>query len=226
MSSAVRRQRSFVLAVLAAAAIAGCSHTMEVDATLGQSPVVEVLPLTMGVHYPPELRRHHSSTSYGIHTFDYYLGSPSIALFDQVFSGMFARVISMTEDPIRFDDDVGVAAIIVMRLERFQPYDFSFGAHSTIIHTPVKITYRAILYSPQGNQIDSWTVDGSGVYETESGPGQVPGPEALTAIAMRRAAGKFIAGFHQQPEVAKWLTELLAPTSPRTSGASGVEHVR
>ena len=32
--------------------------------------------------------------------------------------------------------------------------------------------------------------------------------DALTAVAMRKAAAKLIAGFRQQPEIARWLADL------------------
>jgi hypothetical protein len=218
---AIRSARAVGLAAVVAMAVAGCSHNLEVDATLDKPPAVEPLPVAMGVYYPPELRIYHRSIAFlGIHTFDTDLGPPSIALFDQIFSSMFARIVPVAEHPSSLDDDVSVAAIIVMRIERFQPYSFSFGAHSTIIRTPAEITYRATLYLPHGQQFATWTVEGSGVFEEEFDEDVFliePVVQELTAVAMREATAKFVAGFRQQPEVARWLAGLnlaAAPSAP------------
>jgi hypothetical protein len=124
---------------------------------------------------------------------------------------MFARIVPVAEHPSSLNDDASVAAIIVMRIERFQPHSLSSGGHSTYIHAPVEITYRASLYSPQGHQFATWTVDGSGAFEEEFDEEfywTETIVQELTAVAMREAAAKFVAGFRQEPEVAKWLADL------------------
>jgi len=201
--------------VLAVTVLAGCSSTAMPDARLETSPAVEPLPMALGVYYPPELRDFHFSHNFGDGgiIIDYILGPPSITLFDQVLSAMFARTVSSAEDPARSSGNADVAATIALRIERFQP-SYRAGGVSPLEFIDIEIVYRATLFSSPGHRVADWTIGGFGsgrplAFSWSDDTG------AVAAIAMRNAAASFIAGFRQQPEVAKWLAGLgLAPASP------------
>ena len=213
------RLATFVLAgVMIVISLAGCNYTPPIDAKLETSPAVEPLPITLGVYYPPELRDFHRSHNMGGSTgitIEYFLGPPSISLFDQVLAGMFTRTVPVTVDPARLSGNPDVAAVIVLRIDRFQPY-YSAGNVSPIEFIHEAIVYRATLFSPEGHPFADWTVRGLASDNFSASPSGTPAGDVV-AMAMREAAAKFVAGFRQQPEVAKWLADLglaPAPSSP------------
>src|SRR5262245_51062437 len=120
----MRGVRAATFVALVATAVAGCSQKLEIDAKLDKPPTVEPLPIAMGVHYPPELRSYHQGNDRGFFTIDHDLGPPSIALFDQVLSSMFTRLIPVVEHPTALGETLDVAAIIVMGIERFQSFEY------------------------------------------------------------------------------------------------------
>ena len=199
--------------------LAGCSYTAEIDARLDKPPAVEPLPMTMGIYYPAELRDYHLTHYFQMsgEPSEYELGPPTMALFDQVFASMFAGAVPMTEDPSRRNAASAEVGAIALRIERFRPYELIWRAGSTFVHIPVEITYRATLYSSEGNKIASWTVDGTGSTWSADTSWPSEGIGVSTAVAMREAAAKFVAGFRQQPGVAKWLAGLGLAHAPPPS---------
>jgi hypothetical protein len=151
---------------------------------------------------------------------EYHLGPPSITLFDQIYSGMFARTVPVVDDPARSLEPSDAAAIVVLQIESFKPHyvigeDIAGGRG--IQSVVAEIVYRNTLLTPQGQHIADWTTSGSGTgqptassFVTVFSFSEETGNAA--AIALREAAAKFVAGFRQQPEVARWLADLnLAP---------------
>jgi hypothetical protein len=147
---------------------------------------------------------------------EYHLGPPSIALFDQIYSGMFARTVPVVDDPARSREPSDAAAIVVLQIESFKPH-YAIGediAGGPMIQSvEAEIVYRTTLLTPQGQQIADWTTGGSGsgqptvfTFSDEAGN--------AAATAMREAAAKFVAGFRQQPEVARWLADLNLASAP------------
>ncbi len=152
-------------------------------------------------------------------TYIFPLGPPSIAMFDRVFTGMFVKTVAVEHCPPATDQGLDVDAVIDTQIERFWWYmtPLRAGMSVTSIRNEVEITYRFLLYSPEGETIDSWTVVGSGLYIPEYIPGVSKliniGPEptwlsAAVKLGMRDAAADFVTEFRHQPKIREWLQGL------------------
>ncbi len=149
--------------------------------------------------------------------FVFPLGPPSVAMFDRVFTGMFVKTVPVEHCPPATDQGLDVDAVIETQIERFWWY--WTPATPGIVRNPsrrfeVEITYRFLLYSPEGETIDSWTVVGSGLSIQEYIPGTskvivfLPEPKHLSAavkLAMRDAAADFITEFRDQLKIREWI---------------------
>ncbi len=207
--------------LVAALAMAGCTFAVPIEATRLPAPLVEPLPLTVGVYYDAEFRAYeHRQKIRGEvaeHTWTFSLGPPSVAYFDQVFASIFERAVPVQNRPSLPARRPEVAAIIEPSIETFHvrspphpgisAFPVPFGTYSATIG------YRITLYSVQGDVIASWTVGGSGAIQhtfvSEGLAGIVKGiySEVINA-AMREAAGKFILAFRDQPEIRRWLKSI------------------
>jgi hypothetical protein len=137
-------------------------------------------------------------------------------MFDQIYSGMFARTVSVVDDPARSPGPLDAAAIVVLQIDSFRPHyvmGHDIAGGPMIQSVEAEIVYRTTLLTPQGQQIADWTTSGSGTgqptifsFSDEAGN--------AAAIAMREAAAKFVAGFRQQPEVVRWLADLKLASAP------------
>ena len=152
-------------------------------------------------------------------TYIFPLGPPSIAMFDRVFTGMFVKTVAVEHCPPATDQGLDVDAVIDTQIERFWWYmtPLRAGMSVTSIRNEVEITYRFLLYSPEGETIDSWTVVGSGLYIPEFIPGISKliniGPEptwlsAAVKLGMRDAAANFVTEFRHRPKIREWLQGL------------------
>lgn len=84
---------------LAAGLVAACTTTAPVKGEF-PAPLVSRLPLTVGVNYSEGLRNYvYTQEAPGERSWVVLLGDANIALFDQVFSSMFAEVVPVQPDP-------------------------------------------------------------------------------------------------------------------------------
>lgn len=199
--------------LVTACLVAGCAHTIPIDATLPR-PLVEPLPVAVGVYYGPELRAYeHVHTLVGF-KFKFFVGPQSVALFDQIFAHMFEKAVPVQDRPPLPAGEPELVAVIEPQIENFS---IDPGRH---IWEYVTLTYRMTLYSPQGDQLASWTVEGAGQSEYRFGWGIGLASEA-THAAMREAAVNLITGFRDQPGVRRWLQTMKIPPnswSPKRLG--------
>lgn len=91
----VARARASATA-LATACVAGCAATAPVDATF-PTPLVDPLPLKIGVVYGPDLASFtHTEAIPDERQWTVELGEANVALFNRVFSSMFAQVVRVS----------------------------------------------------------------------------------------------------------------------------------
>ena len=180
--------------------LAGCTYHIshEIEPVLQRRPLVESLPLTVGIYFSPEFRTYHGTQCGALFCNEYDLGARSVALFEILAEGLFDKVAVVEVLP-PFDSSPKVCGILAPSIT-----DFDFGYQ--------QITYRVTLYSPAGTELGAWEVEG-----TASGDEWLPGKRAR--LAMRDAAAKFVKGFRKEPTVIRWLEEagvkVSGPTEPQ-----------
>ncbi len=213
--------KRFALLILYILLLSSSACAITIKPALEGPPVVEPLELTMGKCFSPAISNYeYRDADEDKMLYVFPLGSPSVAMFGHVFTGMFVKTVPVEHCPPATDQGLDVDAVIDTQIERFWWYwtPATPGIDPTGPGTPrdfsVEITYRFILYSPEGETIDSWTVVGSGLYIWEYIPGTsklivfLPESKWLSAavkLAMRDAAADFITEFRDQPKIREWI---------------------
>ena len=182
--------------------LAGCSSTVSIQPNT-PSPVVEPVPVSVGVYYADALRNHTCTGGKGYIAFEWTvgMGPPSIAMFDRLFAAMFREAETVDTSP-GATPAPGLRDVIEVRLTEFNGCD----ARWPIIGiTTVRVAYEAILWSAQGRELTRWQGRG------QAGPrdpldGYRPSGEAaylaaLTSLAMRKAATDFVLNFEGNSKV-------------------------
>ena len=136
------------LAAMAAAVFMTACGTSETDyqidpgAVLGAKPLIEPLPLTVGVYYGPEFRNFETVQTRRDHnSIDRYhlrLGRPSMALFNLAFGALFAKTVALSTAPPWGDGEPGLQAAIAPRIESasFSSVSYAFtltGANGGVV---------------------------------------------------------------------------------------------
>jgi hypothetical protein len=186
-------------AILAAALLlAACAPTKFETSTDIPQPLIEKIPIVIGVHLPLEFTEkvYEEKRPAGGGEYSIGLGKAQSAGFMRVLNAMFARVVPVASPGAAAATDAEIRGVLEPVLE-----DFAFvtpGDSGTQMYA-ASLRYTIRLYSPQGELADSWTFTGYGSQPASSFPGK--GDAALAAAtrnAMRDAGAKLAAEFHEQ----------------------------
>ena len=206
-----RRGRPMLARLCAAAALVGAlpgcgSIHIPVSATrLAYPPLVERLPVKVGVFYGPDFQQYEyisepksaNQVIYRVFTLE-HLGPASLEIFTQVFAAMFDQAVpisSLAETP------PGLDGILEVQFEgvSLEYYTGTIG---------FAVTYRVLLRAPgNGAACATWSLTGNShavvvhVFQLEH-----KGRRAA-AGAVRSAAAEFSLHFTEQAGVRQWLAK-------------------
>jgi hypothetical protein len=194
------------------------AELVPINANLPTRPLIETLPITIGVYYSPEFNAHEIIEEVEGDRYKFNLGTNSVALFDQVFASMFERVIPVENRPPLRTDGPKVDAVIEPRIG-YVSIGVAPPSQRADYNCWVRIAYYITLYSPDGGLLALFRVDAVG----ESRPGYSTGVKSFGEamhFAMRDAAAQVMANFCDEQGVREWLQALgvaLSVTSPKWS---------
>jgi len=177
--------------------LAACTPTRFETATDVPQPLIEKIPVVVGVHLPLEFREKvYEEKREGGAQYSIGLGKAQSAGFMRILEAMFLRVVPVPSpaDAARIDPEIrGVLEPVL------EDYAFVTPADSGTQSYAASLRYTIRLYSPQGELADSWTFTGYGSQAGSAFPGKGDAAlQAATRLAMRDAAAKLAAEFHEQ----------------------------
>jgi hypothetical protein len=192
---APRLQRA--LLALVALGLAACAPTRFEAASDVPAPLIERIPVVVGVYLPLAFRAQVHEEKQGDDVrLSISLGKAQSAGFMRVLNAMFERVVPLDSAAAGAATDPAIRGVLVPSLEDVAvvtPTDSGVSMYA------VSLRYRIALHDPQGHLSESWTFTGYGSQPASAFPGG--GEEALqaaTRLAMRDAAAKLAAEFHEQ----------------------------
>ena len=175
------RSSSFLASFVSILIVFGsaCTLTQHIglEPKLDSLPAVEKQPVTLGVYYSEEFRKYVHQQAFGSDWHVVNLGEASAKLFDRLVPSACEKTVSIPRLPAgeRFE---GVAAILEPRIEAFQVHYLWQKAAEDF----PRVTYRIILYTPDGSPVLSQVIQGRGKDGTINGD-------------MEDAGRKFLEGF-------------------------------
>ena len=144
------------LCVPAALAVFGCASTSVVVTADVPSPLVEPIPIRVGVFFDESLKGYvHEESSEDHGEFRIELGSVQIPVFERVFDALFEETVALSSTEAAEE----VAAVIVPVLEEMQ---FSIPAQTRGEFFEVWIKYRIDVYGRDGKLMASWPLPAYG----------------------------------------------------------------
>lgn len=211
MPAMIARLR-IVAASALAVALAACAPTrFEAASDNIPQPLIERIPVVVGVHIPAEFREKVYQEKRAGGEYAITLGKAQSDGFLRMMQAMFARVVLVDTPAAAATADPQIRGVLEPVLEDYAfvtPSDAGNSAYAA------SLKYTVRLYSPQGELADSWTFTGYGSRPGSKFPGK--GDEALraaTAAAMRDAAAKLVAEFKDQAIARGLLPQATAPVA-------------
>jgi hypothetical protein len=177
--------------------LSACSQSVVVTTDFPE-PLVEPLPLTVGVHYDPALTDYvYTEELPGDGTWSFTLGEVNSKLFDGAFAALFEHTIAVEDTGGTGDPYDGLNAVIEPTLEAFE---FSLPRQSRSEQYSVWIRYRLNVYKPDGTLITGWPVSAYGQSDSQTF-GKSKSMEQATINALRDAFASIVIGFPKQPGI-------------------------
>jgi hypothetical protein len=200
MRATAQPQSAFTfLSTMLALASVGCSTVVPVEERF-PSPLIEPLPVTVGVRYGERFRAYEYRPNE--ETWVVPLGSANVQLFNRMFTAMFERAVPVTNrTPAARVSELD--AIIQPTLEE---YDITSPTESDPKFYEVSIEYVINLYTADGERLTRWPLTGTGRSPSKMMRAGESVAEA-TSMAMRDAAAGLVIDFRRAPRVKQWLKQ-------------------
>ncbi|MCZ6830209.1 MAG: hypothetical protein O7F73_11595 [Gammaproteobacteria bacterium] len=194
---------------LGCALLAGCGANEVVVKGYFPQPVLDKLPITLGVYYDPEFRNHEffdQASNRGESDWIVRTGAAQTQMYDILLGGMFEKVIMLNElpreDRVAAVGEAGADVILVPHVDELQ---YSIPRHTKINVFEIWIRYRYQLYAPDGELLADWTMTSYGKTPTafmQTAEGAV---NLAAVVALRDAGANFALNFTSVPEVKQWM---------------------
>lgn len=197
--------------------LAGCGASRIVLDTSFPRPLVEPVPLRVGVYYSDAFRHYEKNTELERAEREekstepnwiIAIGEAQQRLFNTLLSAMFMQSVTLERLP---DENAGAAVdlVLVPTLEDFQ---YSVPAVTKINVFEIWLRYNLQLRDGNGNLIADWIMSAYGKTPTRFLKSQEQALLQAAQVAMRDAGASFVLGFSEVPEVKDWLASRLDRT--------------
>lgn len=183
--------------------LGGCATQVEVEGNF-PTPIVNQLPLTVGIYYPPafsgykyeEQSESRSDRSIGI-------GAAQVQLFSTILPALFEKVVPVGNPQDGATTEL-VDLVLTLNVDDFQ---YTLPKETQVKMYEVWIKYNLQLFDPQGQLIADWLLSAYGKTPTALLKTEGSALNEAMIVALRDAGAVFSIGFKQVPEIKQWLEQ-------------------
>ena len=183
--------------LVAAVLLGGCAQSVVVNTDFPE-PLIQPLPLQVGLHYDSALTDYsYTEELPSDATWSFTLGDVNTKLFDGAFSALFEQTVQVGDTGGTGDPYDGLNAVIEPILEAFE---FSLPRQSRSEQYSVWIRYRLNVYTPDGTLITGWPISAYGQSDSRAF-GKSKAMEQAAINALRDAYASIVIGFAKEPQI-------------------------
>jgi len=179
-------------------------------------PLIEPLPLTVGVWFGDDFTQHEffdGSKSRNESGWVVNTGEAQVQMWDRLLAGMFEQVIVLNSPPEAGRSSPAVDAVLVPHVDELQ---YTLPEHTQIKVYEIWMRYRFELVAIDGQPIAEWTMSSYGKTPTAFLQSDEEAVNLAAVMALRDAGAHFISQFTQIPAVQGWLQEQGMPSRAMT----------
>jgi hypothetical protein len=194
-----------VALLLLLAVLTGCGTKEVVVEGTFPKPLLEPLPVSLGVWYPAEFSGHEFfDEAKGRAESDWIVrtGEAQVEMWDQLLASMFARLEYMAGEPSPTQMNPAVDAVLIPRVQELQ---YAIPAHTNVKVYEIWMRYGFELVTVSGEPIANWTMTAYGKTPTAFLRSDEAAVNLAAVVALRDAGAHFVTSFRKVPEVADWL---------------------
>jgi len=197
----------FVSVAALLALLVGCGPAEVVVKGNFPEPLMEPLPLNLGIWYEEEFAGHEffdeaksrSESSWIVKT-----GAAQVQMWDILLAGMFDSVVLMKGKPGPGQMNQVVDAVLIPHVDELQ---YAIPAHTNVKVYEIWMRYRFELVTNGGDPIAEWTMSSYGKTPTAFLQSDEAAVNLAAVMALRDAGANFATNFTRVPAVQDWLQQ-------------------
>jgi len=204
------------LAALLLALLVGCGPNKVVVQGNFPPPLIEPLPLTLGVWFDDNFSKHEvfdeakskKDSSWVVNT-----GEAQMQMWNALLAGMFTQVLHLKEPPGPGRSNPDVDAVLIPHVEELQ---YAIPAQTNVKVYEIWMRYRLELVATDGTPIAQWTMTSYGKTPTALLQSDQDAVNLAAVMALRDAGANFATRFTRVPAVQDWLRQQGVPVAAET----------
>jgi hypothetical protein len=217
MTTVKRKSRLRLLAALMQVVLlAGCGPAHVVVEGKFPPPLIEPLPLTLGVWYGDDFSNHEFFDESKSRTESSWIVSTGVAqvqMWDTLLAGMFSKLVHLQAQPAPGQPIAGVDAVLIPHVEELQ---YAIPTQTRIKVYEIWLRYRFELLGADGTPIAEWTMTSYGKTPTAFLQSDQEAVNLAAVMALRDAGANFATQFTRLPAIKDWLREKGVQTEATT----------
>ena len=187
------------------ALLAGCGPTKVKVQGNFPDPLMEPVPMTMGVWYSEEFANHEffdeatgrAGSGWVVNT-----GEAQVSMWDKLLGGMFYQLVHMKGEPGPGQMNPVVNAVLIPHVEELQ---YAIPQHTNVKVYEIWMRYRFELVTTAGESIAEWTMPAYGKTPTAFLRSDEDAVNLAAVMALRDAGANFATSFMRVPAVMAWM---------------------
>jgi len=202
-----RYQHRLFGALVLLALLVGCGPTQVVVEGNFPPPLMEPLPLSIGVWYGEEFANHEFFDEAKSRTESSWIvktGTAQVQMWDTLLAGMFTNVVHMKGLPGPGQMNQSVDAVLIPHVDELQ---YAIPAHTNIKVYEIWMRYRFDMVTPSGDPIAQWSMSSYGKTPTAFLQSDQAAVNLAAVMALRDAGANFATNFTRVPAVEDWLQQ-------------------
>ena len=208
MISADLSHRLHLLAAVALTGLlVGCGPATVVVQGNFPPPLIEPLPLTLGVWYGDDFARHEffdEAKRQGESSWVVKTGEAQVQMWNSLLAGVFESVIHLNNKPGPGQSSAIVDGVLIPHVEELQ---YTIPTHTQVKVYEIWMRYRFELVTTNGEPIAEWSMASYGKTPTAFLQSNQEAVNLAAVMALRDAGANFATSFTKVPAVQAWLQE-------------------
>ena len=211
MTFANRYQQHLFAILLSLLLLTGCGPATVVVEGRFPPPLIEPLPLTLGVWYGPDFTQHEffdESKTRGQSSWVVKTGQAQIMMWNTLLAGVFEEVVHLKSAPIPGQNVPGVDGILVPHVSQLQ---YTIPKHTQVKVYEIWMRYRFELLTPDAQPVAEWDMSSYGKTPTAFLQSDQEAVNLAAVMALRDAGANFATTFTRIAPIQAWLQAQNVP---------------
>jgi len=193
------------VALLVVAGLTACGPARVVVEGEFPPPLIEPLPVTLGVWYKEEFAGHRFFDEAATERESDWIvatGEAQVKMWDTLLEGMFENLVHLENAPGTGQVNPVVDGVLIPHVDELQ---YAIPSHTSIKVYEIWMRYRFELVTAEGNSIGEWTMASYGKTPTAFLRSDEAAVNLAAVMALRDAGANFATTFATVPAVQDWL---------------------